>query len=115
MSYYITITECNLEYTNLDGQYLDPTDFFYAWYKEEKDVLPADQYIQWSNGLIKDFHRMIEQGIRGSIEIRDVEGEYTLFKLTKDAVDEYHRHTTYSTAPDVVHKRKEKEVEEDEQ
>ncbi|MEA1997733.1 MAG: hypothetical protein U9N61_00195 [Euryarchaeota archaeon] len=112
MGYYITITECNLEYTDPNHSPLNPADFFYAWYNEEEDVLPEDWYIKWTNNLINDFHHMIKQGIHGTIEIRGEEGEYTLFRLTKDVVNEYYALMSYSNDPDVVHKNTVKEVSE---
>ena len=112
MGYYITITEYNLKYTNPNHSSPNPKEFSAGWYSEEEDVLPEEWYIKWPNDLINDLHRMIEQGIQGSLETRDEEGEYTLFKLTKDDVSEYYGRTRYPTAPDVVHKNIVKEVKE---
>ena len=108
MSYYVTILTCNLHYTNRNNYPLNPKAYHYPWYSEERDVLPVDYTIKWSESIINDFNRMIEEGIYGTIEIIvGEEGERSMFELTKHGVNEYHGQTTYPDEPDVIHTSKE--------
>lgn len=103
MSYYITITECNLEYTNLGDYSLDPEDFHYDWYSKGVDVQPEGWQLKWSDGLITDLLKMIEQGIQGTLETQGEEGGYTRYVLTRNSVKEYAGHITYPNDPDIIH------------
>jgi hypothetical protein len=104
MSYYVTILTCNLHYTNPNDHPLNPKDYHYPGYSEEKDVFPVDYTIKWSDNIINDFLKMIEESIGGTIEtIGGEEGERSMFELTKHGVYEYYGVTTYPKEPDILH------------
>ena len=108
MSYYVTITECNLHYTNSDSPRLNQGEYNYHWYNEGVQIYIEDCTIKWSDEFMNDLLHMIEQCIRGTIEVRGEEGELTLYQMTKEGVNEFFGHTTYSKEPDIIHWKEER-------